>query len=49
MWKYIMEGITGPIVEELIVPARRQWAWRRALVESALLLGLLSTASWLMR
>jgi len=49
MWKYIVEGLTGPIVEELIVPAKLHWEWRRALLEGALLLGLLSTASWLTR
>jgi len=49
MWKYILEGITGSSVEELILPARQEWTWRRALAEGGILLGLLATASWLVR
>ncbi len=47
MWKHIVEGITGPIVEELILPAKREWNWRRAAMETGILLGLFATCSWL--
>lgn len=49
MWKHILEGITGPVVEELMAQAKGQRRWRSILLECGVLLGFAATTSWLTR
>lgn len=49
MWKHILEGITGSVVEELTDSLKGHRRWRDVLLEGGLLFGFAATASWLIR